>query len=243
MTETGYDFAWLAEMYEPLNPWGVSDEFFLSTVMSADRVLDAGCGTGAVLRRARAAGHGGRLCGFDPAEAMLRRARVRDDVEWHVSDTASIGWRSEFDLAIMSNHVFQELIEEAELTASLRAIRAALRTGGRFVFDTLNPATMAWRSWTPRNAVTVTTPDGDEVTISHDAGEPVDGVLSLATTFHRTGWEEPRTVEGRLRFVETGELAGLLSDAGLIITEQYGDFDRSPLTPTSPQIITVAVAE
>ena len=43
-------------------------------------MLDIGCGAGALLHRARDAGHAGRLCGFDPDEASLDRARRRSDV-------------------------------------------------------------------------------------------------------------------------------------------------------------------
>jgi SAM-dependent methyltransferase len=49
--------------------------FYLPLVMEAASVLDVGCGTGMLLRRARAEGHAGRLCGLDPAAAMLDVAR------------------------------------------------------------------------------------------------------------------------------------------------------------------------
>jgi hypothetical protein len=35
-------------------------------------------------------------------------------------------------------------------------------------------------------------------------------------------------------------LSSFLSGAGLVIEEQFGDWDRSPLTDTSPEIITIA---
>jgi len=38
----------LAELYDLLNPWGPSDEFYLGLTMSAASVLDVGCGTGAL---------------------------------------------------------------------------------------------------------------------------------------------------------------------------------------------------
>ena len=57
--------------------------------MAAGSVLDIGCGTGELLRLARAAGHTGRLCGIDPAAAMLACARVRSDVEWIQGDVCT----------------------------------------------------------------------------------------------------------------------------------------------------------
>ena len=54
--------------------------------MAARAVLDVGCGTGSLLRRARELGHEGRLCGLDPAAAMLAQARTRPDVEWRLGD-------------------------------------------------------------------------------------------------------------------------------------------------------------
>jgi len=58
-----------AALYELLNPRAASDDFYFALVMEAGSVLDVGCGTGALLRRARDAGHAGRLCGVDPNRA------------------------------------------------------------------------------------------------------------------------------------------------------------------------------
>jgi SAM-dependent methyltransferase len=127
------DWADPAAWYDVLNPWGPGDDFYLDLVMAADRVLDVGCGTGTLLHKARDAGHAGRLCGLDPDPAMLDRARTRDDIGWVLADAASAAWDREFDLAVMAGHAFQELIGDDELRRSLRAIRAALRDGGRFL--------------------------------------------------------------------------------------------------------------
>ena len=69
---------------------GRADDFYLGLVMSAQAVLDVGCGTGTVLRRARAAGHGGRLVGLDPAAAMLDQARTCADVDWMLGDLGTV---------------------------------------------------------------------------------------------------------------------------------------------------------
>ena len=56
---------------------------------------------------------------------------------------------------------------------------------------------------------------GAWVRMAHQVDEPVDGdIVSF--------------------------LARLLGNAGFLIVEQYGDWDRSRLTETSPEIITVA---
>ena len=70
----------LASMYDAFCAGRPDFGFYLPLVMAAGSVLDIGCGTGELLRLARAAGHTGRLCGIDPAAAMLAcaaRARRR----------------------------------------------------------------------------------------------------------------------------------------------------------------------
>ena len=129
--------------YDVMNPWGPSDDFYLDLVMGASSVLDVGCGTGTLLRRARAAGHTGRLCGLDPDPAMLKQAQDQPDIEWVLADAASAAWDREFELAVMTSHAFQVLVADDELRRSLRAIRAALVDGGRFAFETRNPTVRA----------------------------------------------------------------------------------------------------
>ena len=56
----------LAALYDAFYSRRPDFGLYLPLVMSAQSVLDVGCGTGALLRAARKAGHGGRLCGSTP---------------------------------------------------------------------------------------------------------------------------------------------------------------------------------
>ena len=100
--------------------------FYLPLVMSARSVLDVGGGTGKLLRLTREAGHTGRLCGLDPANAMLDEARKRSDIEWVLGDLTSVDWCREFDLVVMTGHAFQVFVDDDQLRESLTAIRSAL---------------------------------------------------------------------------------------------------------------------
>jgi SAM-dependent methyltransferase len=183
----------LAKLYDVLNPWGPSDDFYLDLVMSAMAVLDVGCGTGSLLRRARKTGHDGRLCGLDPARAMRDQARERRDIEWVLGDLSDVGWDQEFDLVVMTGHAFQVLVDDEELRTSLAAIRSALTGGGRFAFETRNPLTRPWEHWTPDNAVDVTEEAGTVARVEHQLKTPVDGeVVRFSETFSGPGWERPQ---------------------------------------------------
>ena len=115
--------------------------------LKGKKVLDVGCGTGALLHRAREEGHPGRLCGNDPARGMLEQARQRSDIEWVLGDLASASWEREFDLILMSGHAFQVFLQDDELRTAIATIRSALTEDGRFAFETRNPMVRDWEHW------------------------------------------------------------------------------------------------
>jgi SAM-dependent methyltransferase len=233
----------LAALYDTLCPWERRGDFafYLPLVMSAVAVLDVGCGTGALLHRAREAGHVGRLCGIDPADGMLQQARQRSDIEWIHGDLRSVAWERAFDLVVMTGHAFQVFVEDDEIRTSLAAIRTALTDDGRFAFETRNPLAREWERWNPDNAVEIVDATGAVVRMVHEVETPVDGeVISFRTTFTRSGWDRPLMSRSSLRFLDPDSLTRCLSEAGFVIEEQFGDWDRQSLTDASPEVITIA---
>jgi SAM-dependent methyltransferase len=233
----------LAALYDLFCAWDRRDDlgFYLPMVMAAGSVLDVGCGTGMLLRRARQDGHAGRLCGLDPAAAMLAVARGQRDIEWVEGELAAVSFDREFDLIVMTGHAFQVLTDEAQLRESLAAVRRALTGNGMFAFETRNPAARGWEKWTPAYAVEVTDPAGRTWRQSPQVDLPVTGELvSFTATYTGGGWSGPRESRSTLRFLGAEALEGFLSQAGLRVEAQYGDWDRQPLTGASPEIITIA---
>lgn len=241
MPDTYFTDEYLASLYDIVENHGRQDEaFYLALARSADRVLDIGCGTGAMLHAARDAGHPGRLVGLDPAAGMLRQARRRTDIEWQQGYLPESGFAAEFDLAYMTGHAFQVLLDDAAVMELLRAVRRALVPGGHFAFETRNPHARAWEQWTPEHAKEITDPEGRQVRVWHEV-ERVDGELVTFTeSFAVADQPEPHVSRSTLRFVTAEHLDHLLDEAGFAIDERYGDWDRSLMTPTSREIITVA---
>lgn len=239
MTETTYTDLEVALLYDVLNPWGRGDTFYLDLVMAAATVLDVGCGTGAILKRARSDGHAGRLVGLDPDPAMLEVARQEEGIEWVDGKAVDIAWENAFDLAIMSGNAFQCLVTDDEIAGSLAAIHRALVPGGRFAFDTRNPAAKAWLEWDAMAPMGVIDPAGRELEIDYDVLDVSNGVLTLTENTSTRGGTRLRTDRGTLRFVDQPTLGGFLAGVGFTIEAQFGDWNRTPFTPTAGSIITI----
>lgn len=183
----------LAELYDVLCQGRPDFGFYLPLVMSADSVLDVGCGTGELLRLARQAGHTGRLCGLDPVDAMLDQARTRSDIEWILGDLASVAWDQEFRLVVMTGHAFQVFVEDDEIRASLAATRSALTDDGRVAFETRNPQVREWEHWTLERPVKITGPGSAVVQYSREVEAPVNGdLVHFTQTFSSRGWDGPK---------------------------------------------------
>lgn len=243
MVDLLFSDADLAALYDAFCEGRPDFAFYLPLVMSSKSVLDVGCGTGALLHSAREAGHTGRLCGLDPAHGMLEQARRRSDIDWVLGDLTSVTWECEIDLVVMTGHAFQVLFKDEELRVSLAAIRSALTENGRFIFETRNPLARAWEAWTPDKAVEIVDATGTTVRLEHEVETLADDLVSFTTTFSSPSWDAPRISRSTLRFLDVEALSLFLTDAGLEIEAQFGDWDRQPLTESGPEIITIARRE
>lgn len=231
-----------AALYDVLNPWGPSDDFYLELVMEASSVLDVGCGTGTLLHRARQEGHEGRLCGVDPSAERLTLASRRADTEWVSGTAASMQFDHEFELCVMTGHAFQCLVPDDEVRESLDAIRRALASAGRFAFEIRNPLARAWDDWRPENRIEVIDASGRPVTVWYEVESVVDDVVTLAETTGTPDGAPLRVDRASLRFLGIDALDRFLADAGFVVDARYGGWSRAPFDPTSSEIVTIARA-
>jgi ubiquinone/menaquinone biosynthesis C-methylase UbiE len=232
----------LAACYDPLNPPDAADAYYLALAGDVPKtILDMGCGTGRLAAALAQRGH--RVTGADPAVGMLRIARSRPGtarVRWIESNAADLALDSRFDLIIMTGHVFQVFLEDDDVRATLRNLRRHLAPGGKLAFETRNPLIEEWREWTPdltRERIDV--PGIGAVEIHYDIAG-VEGERVTFETHFRFAPDDTVVATTTLRFISPDALAAFLHDADFSNVTWYGDWDKSPISATSPEIIVIA---
>jgi SAM-dependent methyltransferase len=240
---THYTDPRLAALYDALNPPGADTDFYLRLAQGAPkRVLDLGCGTGQLAAVLASRGHA--VTGVDPAAAMLEIGRRQPDgerVDWVEGDARGVALDRRFDLIIMTGHAFQVFLTDADIRAVLANARRHLAPEGRFALETRNPAARAWEGWTPEATRRHVTLAGIGAVEIHIRVTSMAGDVVGFETHHRFAADGAlRISRSRLRFLDQAALAGHLVEAGFGTVRWAGDWDGSPITPHSREIIAVA---
>ncbi len=131
------------------------------------------------------------------------------------------------DLVIMTGNVAQVFVDDEGWHATLGAVRAALRPGGRLVFETRDPARRAWEGWN-RTATwqRVDVPGVGEVESWIDLTEVTLPLVSFRTSFVFGADGATLTSDSTLRFRDRAEVAASLAGAGFLIGDVRDGPDR-----------------
>lgn len=231
MTEADAIFAdpRLAAVYDTFDGDRADLDLYVSLVaeFGAHTVLDVGCGTGTFA--CLLAGRGVQVVGVDPAAASLDVARRKpraDEVRWLLGDAGSLP-PLQVDLATMTGNVAQVFLTDEEWAATLGAIRAALRPGGRLVFETRRPERQAWRGWTRERTWTrAVVPGVGPVETWEEVTAVRDGLVSFRSTFVFASDGAELTSDSTLRFRGREELGDSLAAAGFSVQDVRDAPDR-----------------
>jgi SAM-dependent methyltransferase len=229
MADAQFEVGRLAGLYDPLDPdrsdldvyRGMAEEF------GARSVLDIGCGTGTFA--CMLAGHGIEVIGVDPAAASLDIARGKpgaERVRWVLGDATGLP-PLQVDFATMTGNVAQVFLTDEEWSATLRGVYAALRAGGRLVFETRDPGRKAWLEWNREATYSRDdVPGAGEVETWCELTDVSGDYVSFRTTYVFGADKAVMTSDSTLRFRGRAEIEGSLAAAGFVLEDVRDAPDR-----------------
>ncbi|MDP2920210.1 MAG: class I SAM-dependent methyltransferase [Dehalococcoidia bacterium] len=260
MPGNGYeDYEFTAEYYDPVyDRFTRRDiEFYVEQSKRAGgRTLELGCGTGRVLIPTALAGC--EITGLDLSSFMLGKLQQKlerqpPDVQKRVGlsqgDMTGFDTGERYALITIPFRPFQHLITVAEQKACLTCVRRHLLQNGRFVLDVFHPSIP--RLIDPKYLMEIETdpgiemPDGrvlrraQRIAAFHQV-EQYNDIELIHYIKHPDGKEERLVHAFPMRYFYRYEMEHLLGLCGFRVVEFYGNFDHSPFTAESPEMIFIA---
>jgi len=218
----------LAAVYDALEAGRGDLQHYVAMVgeFGARRGLDVGCGTGELA--CLLARDGIDVVGVDPAEASLEVARGKefaDRVRWIHGDATTLP-SLEVDLALMTGNVAQVFLTDEAWSATLGGVRDALMPGGRFVFETRDPAQRAWEEWDRDHTHQVVDVGGDTLECWSDLITVELPFVSFRGTYVFASDGAVYTSNSTWRFRERLEVEESLTQAGFDVDDVRDAPDR-----------------
>ena len=254
----GYEVEGISELYDSVTLYRDRPDvdFYIEEARWIDgKILEVGCGTGRVL--IPIARLGKEITGVDSSPRMLAQCKARLDLEppdvreratLVQADMRELDLGEQFSLITIPFRPFQHLIAVSDQLAALQAIHRHLEPGGRLIFDVFNPNIrylLEDRRDEREDTAEVELPDNRSFkrTARVAAVHIVDQYSEAELIYY------VREADGRIQRLVHGflmrwywlyELEHLLTRCGFRLGAVFGDFNRSPLTDVSPEMIFIA---
>lgn len=256
--DEGYEVEGISELYDSVTLYRSRPDvdFYVDEARFTEgKILEIGCGTGRVL--IPIARLGKEITGVDSSPRMLEQCKlrldqeppeVRDRVRLIQADMRELDLGERFSLITIPFRPLQHLMAVSDQIATLQGIHRHLEPGGRLIFDVFNPNIrylLEDRTEEREDTAEVELPDKRSFrrTARISAVHIVDQYSEAELIYYVRGADgsTQRLVHGFLmRWYWLYELEHLLARCNLRVKVVFGDFNRSPLTDISPEMIFVA---
>jgi len=238
-------------LYDKENDDFKEDISFLSKWASKKQgpIIDLACGTGRVTIPLASKGY--KLIGVDIHNGMLNEAKKKSSnldlqIDWIEQDCTKLSLNIKSNLIYSVGNSFQHFLTNVAQDGFLSSVNKHLEMDGYFIFGTRFPSVEEllqpsveeyWRTYTDHESNTRV----DVYTISqYDSLEQVQRYTTIRRYKNKEGdiVDEKRT-NISLRYVFPKEMERLLCDHGFEICHLYKDWNETPVTNDSYQLIYV----
>lgn len=195
-------------------------------------VLDLCCGNG---RHSRAlARRGFQVTGIDLSEVLLNEAEKRNSertIRYLRADVRQLPFCAEFDLVLNLFTSFGYFEDWEENKKVFLSIHQALKAGGVFLIDFLNPGHVR------KNLVPYSERNVDNLLIKESRRIEANKVIKEIIVEEG---ELVRTYEEQVNLFSLEEMSRMIHEAGLQVTKVYGDVHGNAYDPVdSPRMIVI----
>jgi SAM-dependent methyltransferase len=213
-------------------------------------VLEIACGSGLVT--IPLAAQGLEVTGVDLAPSMLEYARNKAErqnlnLRWVEADARSFDLGTQFQFILLTGNAFQAFLRREDQEALLASVRRHLAPHGIFAFETRNPSghdlTNQPDEEFDQRYISV---EGHQVSVSFTQFYDPLAQIMYWTSYRR--WNDGKQDHKKethiaCQFTYPRELEALLHYNGFEVLQQYGDWNKETLSPSSPEIINICRAK
>jgi 2-polyprenyl-3-methyl-5-hydroxy-6-metoxy-1,4-benzoquinol methylase len=211
--------------------------------------LEIACGSGLVT--IPIAARGLDVTGVDLARPMLEHARKKAEaqglnIRWVEADARSFDLGGRYQFIFITGNAFQAFLRREDQEALLASVSRHLLPGGTFAFETRNPSghdlTDQSKEEFDQSYISV---EGFQVSVSSlQVYDPVAQIIYWTSYRRWNDGERDHQKETHIacRFTHPQELEALLHYNGFQIVQQYGSWNKEPLSASSTSIYSICKA-
>ena len=242
---------WIADMYDQYVTDINDVEFALSVIGSAPkRILEIACGSGRILVPMAKAGH--NVTGLDFDEYIMSKIAYKavglDNITWGKADVISDDWGNGFDVVVLAGNFLFNIISDMEYEKAQQLLiqKAAntLISGGSIYIDygyTIHPENWFGK---PGESIIWEGKDSDGNTgrmiLLNSTYDKKSGINKFFRRFELTltnGNVIREDIPSLKHFATLEQIHAWLSSYGFIIEEEYGDYNRNPISEKTHRAI------